>query len=355
MSTFAIGIVGSHDPMTRELSTSPFPINKVDVTKKLNNMTKRKTVEEVKEDFLKRWGDMYDYSLITEYKNNKELLPIRCRKHDVFSMSANDHLKGHGCPKCADEKTGERCRMTYEEFLKRATQVHGDTYDYSLITKENFVDSHTDVKIICQNHGFFKQTPHEHLSGRGCYWCGKKSMAQKQSLTRDEVVMRCNEIFNNKYDYSLFTKYHSKKDIIQVICPKHGAWSISVSNHLYMQSGCPHCKRSLGEEHIAQFLDRFNIKYQEQYRIKNESLLCINMYMMVDFFLPQYDIVIEYNGIQHYKESPLFDGRTFEQQQERDNAVRMYCKEHGIKLVEIPYTDFDNIESILTEELKIKT
>lgn len=349
--TFAIGIVGSHDPMTRELSTSPFPINKVDVTKKLNNMTRRKTVEEVKEDFRKRWGDLYDYSLITEYKNNKQQLPIKCRKHGEFSMSANSHLRGSGCPKCADEKTGDRCRMTLDVFLQRAKDVHGDYYDYSLITKDNFVDSHTNVEIICPIHGKFKQTPHDHLSGRGCYKCGKQSMAEKQALTRDEVVRRCNEIFDNKYDYSLFAEYHSKKDIIQVICPAHGAWSVSVDNHLYRHSGCPRCKRSLGEERIAKYLQNKGIEFKEQYRIKNEYLFCENSIMMVDFYLPSLNTIIEYNGIQHYKENSLFDARTLVQQQERDNSVRSYCKEHKITLIEIPYNEYDNIETILKREL----
>lgn len=355
ITTFALGIIGGHDPMTRELSTSPFPFNKVDVIKKLNNMTKRKTVEEVKEDFRKKWGDFYDYSLITEYKNNKQQLPIRCREHDVFPMSANDHLRGRGCPKCANERTGDRCRMTLEEFLARARDVHGDYYDYSLITNENFVDSHTQVPILCPIHGLSPQTPHDHLSGRGCYKCGKQSMARKQSLTRDEVVRRCNEIFDNKYDYSLFTEYHSKKDIIQVICPDHGAWSVSVDNHLYRHSGCPHCKRSLGEERISKYLLSNNIDFKEQYRIKNEYLFCGNTIMMVDYYLPRFNTIIEYNGIQHYKENPLFNTRTLAQQQERDNAVRYYCKEHGIKLIEIPYSDYDSIEKILAKELKINT
>jgi hypothetical protein len=69
--------------------------------------------------------------------------------------------------------------------------------------------------------------------------------------------------------------------------------------------------------------------------------------------LPDYKTIIEYNGIQHYEENAVFSTRTLEQQQERDYALRQYCKEHNIKLIEIPYTDYDNIEEILTKELKI--
>lgn len=75
---------------------------------------------------------------------------------------------------------------------------------------------------------------------------------------------------------------------------------------------------------------------------------------MVDFYLPSNNIIIEYNGIQHYKQKEYFGGdNALEKQQERDMALRQYCKEHGIKLIEIPYWDYDNIETILNKELDI--
>jgi len=75
---------------------------------------------------------------------------------------------------------------------------------------------------------------------------------------------------------------------------------------------------------------------------------------LVDFYLPSNNIIIEYNGIQHYKQKEYFGGdNALEQQQERDMALRQYCKEHNIKLIEIPYWDYDNIETILNKELDI--
>ena len=184
--TFTIEIVGGHDPANGGFSTSPFSICKVELIKKVDIMTKRKTVEEVKRDFQNKWGGRYDYSQITEYKNNKQLLPIVCHKHGAFQMSANDHLRGHGCPKCADEKTGDRCSMTLADFLRRAKEIHGERYDYSLVTEDTFTNSHTDIVIICSKHGKFKQSPNEHLSGRGCYWCGQCSRETPSMLLSTE-------------------------------------------------------------------------------------------------------------------------------------------------------------------------
>lgn len=64
------------------------------------------------------------------------------------------------------------------------------------------------------------------------------------------------------------------------------------------------------------------------------------------------NVAIEYQGEQHYRPTGfVYSEERFVHQQERDNAVRCYCNEHNIKLIEIPYTEFDNIEDILTKEL----
>ena len=78
-------------------------------------------------------------------------------------------------------------------------------------------------------------------------------------------------------------------------------------------------------------------------------------HFVVDFYIQESNVIIEYNGIQHYEPIGRFGGKeSFIQQQERDMALRQYCKEHGIRLIEIPYWDYDNIETILKKELKIK-
>ena len=53
-------------------------------------------------------------------------------------------------------------------FVEKAIKVHGDKYDYSLV---NYVDSKTKVKIVCNEHGIFEQTPSNHIQGSKCKWC----------------------------------------------------------------------------------------------------------------------------------------------------------------------------------------
>lgn len=306
---------------------------------------KRKGQEQFIIDAKQVHGDKYSYENVV-YITSKDKVNITCPTHGSFWQTPNSHLRGNGCPLCANQCIGERCRMSLEEFLSKAKRVHGDYYDYSLITNDNFTPN-KKVPIKCPIHGVFQQTYRDHLSGRGCYKCGKASMAKKQALTRDEVVARANIIFKDKYDYSLFTEYQNERKKIKVICPRHGVFEVAIKNHLYNESGCPKCKRSFGEEKISTFLNEKAIPYEEQYRIPNEFLFCNNNNLLVDFYLPKHKTIIEFNGIQHYKESPLFVERTFEQQQERDESLVRYCKEHNIRLIVISYKEYDKINEIL--------
>lgn len=130
---------------------------------------KRKSVDEVKAILKEKRGDEYDYSLITEYKNGKTKIPIVCREHGVFWQSFDNHVRfGHGCPKCGIKKYGEHQRLTTEEFIKKARDVHGEKYDYS---KTEYALSRENVTITCPEHGDFNQIARNHLMGAGCPKC----------------------------------------------------------------------------------------------------------------------------------------------------------------------------------------
>lgn len=134
----------------------------------------RKSVKQFVADAKSVHGEIYDYSQIAEYKNRRTRLPIICRTHGVFMQSANDHLQGHGCPKCADEVNAEKRSMGTAEFIRRAKAIHGDRYDYSEV---DYKSNNAYVVIICPQHGRFRQIAGSHLQGKGCSKC--KSEKQK--------------------------------------------------------------------------------------------------------------------------------------------------------------------------------
>jgi hypothetical protein len=109
-------------------------------------------------------GGRYDYSLV-EYVNNKTKIKIVCCDHGVFEQYPHHHLQGFGCPDC-----GGNGKLDTETFIKKATDKHGDKYDYSLV---DYVNTRAKVTIFCPKHGEFLQAPRNHLSGDGCPGCAK--------------------------------------------------------------------------------------------------------------------------------------------------------------------------------------
>jgi hypothetical protein len=105
-------------------------------------------------------------------------------------------------------------RLTTVQFIERAKAIHGDKYDYS---KVKYVNAHTKVKLICQIHGEFLQTPDRHLCGCDCKPCSSTTRH-----TISQFITRARKIHGNKYDYSgsVYVNSHTK---VNIMCPKRNA------------------------------------------------------------------------------------------------------------------------------------
>ena len=105
-----------------------------------------------KEDFISKaisvHGDKYDYSKV-DYVDCFTEVTIICPVHGEFQQSPHIHLQGAGCKKCSNYNN----RYTTETFIEAAREIHGDKYDYS---KVEYINSTTEVTIICPIHGEFK-------------------------------------------------------------------------------------------------------------------------------------------------------------------------------------------------------
>jgi len=129
-------------------------------------------------------------------------------------------------------------RKTTEEFIVDAYCKHGDRYNYKLVEYKN---NRIKVKIICSEHGVFKQSPNHHLSGRNCPKCGILTTKRKQQYTTKQFVKKVKSIHSKKYDYSL-VEYNNNLTKIKIICPIHGVFEQRPGDHLN-GSGCPKCKQ----------------------------------------------------------------------------------------------------------------
>lgn len=268
------------------------------------------------ENAKKLYGNNFDYSLV-DYKNAYTKIKIICQKHGEFEQFPQSHLDC-GCVLCNREN----------EFIQNAKLIHNDKYDYS---KVKYVDEYTNVKIICPIHGEFEQLPKYHIRGNGC----KKCSDDIKRLDTDKFIMRAKKIHGDKYDYSL-VEYVGAFDKVKIICPIHGVFEQKACDHI-SNRGCPFCRESLGEREIAKFLTESNIEYIRQKKFKD----CVNKSSLIfDFFLPNKNMCIEYDGIQHFIPIKYFGGEDkLKMTKKNDNIKNNYCNINNIKILRIKYNE----------------
>lgn len=138
-------------------------------------------------------------------------------------------------------------KVTTEDFIKRAREVHGDKYDYS---KTVYVAAIKNITIICPTHGEFQQRPANHLTGRGCHECGGN-----KPLTVAKFIARANAKHGYRYDYSQ-VKFNNVEDKAVIVCPEHGPFEQRVMTHL-KGFNCPKCGRKSVSAKMAHTLERF--------------------------------------------------------------------------------------------------
>lgn len=235
-------------------------------------------------------------------------------------------------------------KRTNRDFIKDAKSVHGDKYDYSRV---DYKDNKTKVCIICPEHGEFWQKYWTHITQKSnCPKCGHITGGLKKSRSSATVILkRFIKIHGDTYDYSK-VKYVDMKSNIAIICKKHGKFNQSPTNHL-SGKGCPKCKNSKGENYITSFLKINSILFECEFKFYDcKNINCLPF----DFYLPELNTCIEYDGEQHYIPKKRFGGvKGLNKIQKRDKIKTEYCKKNNIRLLRIRYDE--NIEdrlSILT-------
>lgn len=292
------------------------------------------TTEEFIDKAKKVHGDKYDYSK-ANYVNTSTPLTIICPKHGEFQQTPNGHLiAGHGCPKCADEKVANVRRMTKEEFIERAKIVHGDKYDYS---KVEYVNCDTPVNIICPKHGEFTITPYNFLNGCNCPKCANEIKAKKLALTKEEFIEKSNKLYNGKYDYSK-VDYVNNKTKVCIICPKHGEFWQTPSNHLEGHE-CPKCSNTFSnaENEIYEMVKSYCPDAVHNDKTAIEPL-------ELDIYVPSLRIGIEYNGLRWHSEEFNKDRHYHVDKLEK-------CNENDIRLIQIFEDEWLENKELIKEKI----
>ena len=231
-------------------------------------------------------------------------------------------------------------KKTTEQFIKELNEKFPDKYNCS---KVSYVNNTTKVTMICKICGFeWQARPSNLLTGYGCPYCSG------QFYNTERFIKESSEIHKDKYDYSI-TRYFKMREKVKIICPAHGMFEQIAENHL-KGHGCKKCIRSKGEGYIMSFLDKNKIYYEHNKSFKD---LKDKKKLSYDFYIPSKNLLIEFNGNQHYEQRVEYH-KTYHEflvQKHHDWLKRKYARGNNIKLLTIPYWEFDNMKNILIENV----
>ncbi len=294
------------------------------------------------------YGDSYEFE-DNCYVNMNSKVTFTCKQHGRKTQWANHLLRGVGCPDCSSS------RINYEDFVKRAIEVHEGKYSYPKEMKQ----SKAGIQIICKVHGEFFQRANHHVKGAGCNSCHKErglislddfeqllstlthgefSLVTKdfprkgnsiviakcsrhgeisktvkhwldktgcrhcyyesKKLTLSELKRRAFEAWRGLYQYD-WSKSLDGSGFIYPICSHHGVFKVRSDLHFLGGGGCPDCsQRSYGEVLIKKALDELGETYIREWTghgIRSQK----GRLLLYDFYLPSRKILIEFDGVQH--------------------------------------------------------
>lgn len=295
------------------------------------------------DEFVKEMYEKHpNIEILSEYIKASEKISCRCKICGyIWSATARSLSHGTGCMQCGYESMKKKVRKSHQIFVEELQEINSN-----IILLEEYINNYTKIKVKCKicNHEW-NPFPTGLLSGHGCPECSRYNIMLSENEFFDRINFCSNNtiIIHNSYN-GLLLDYVCE-------CKKCGNIWETKGAHLIRGHACPKCKSSRGERIICSILDNHKIEYYFQksfYELKGVG----NKPLSYDFYIPKYNLLIEFQGIQHDITNDFFGGeKQFKIQQEHDKRKREYAKQNNINLLEIWYYDIDNIESILLQKI----
>lgn len=368
---------------------------------------KRKIFESLKKeisDIIK--GEYKDFSILKMYRDSKNnYIDIRhdCGREKRLSFNDVRNRKVK-CVECSGIYTNVEDRK--EKFIKQVKDLTNN--DYKVLGE--YVNAHTFIEMVHKECGTtFRVTPNKFIShNQRCPVCTKIRRIEESRFSQDEITNLFNELGDGEYtilgEYKgtdkLLTIKHNTCDFIWDVyptnfihhnsrCPKcsghymdtnifkeklkeqygdeytvlseyEGSNNNIIIHHnkcnysfqtkpanIISGSGCTYCSSSKNEKEMFRVLYKNNIVFEKEkhfYNFTTEN----GVYYRYDYYLPEYNTLIELDGEQHFRPIEFFGGEEyFKQRVFYDNMKDKYAKDNNIQLIRVPYWEFDNMEGIV--------
>ena len=203
-------------------------------------------------------------------------------------------------------------KLTTEKFVGKAKLTHLNKFTYDKVI---YVNNSTKVIITCPIHGDFLQTPSDHLMKYGC----KRCASDKGRWTTKDFIYKAQQVHGDLYDYSE-VNYINTSTKVSIICPKHGKFDQTPNAHVSQGKGCKKCKNTRGENQIYVWLTHHNFTNFVCEKTFDECKSPKGVKLRYDFYLPSHNLLIEYDGAQHF--GPSAFGRNMSPELQQSNYTR---------------------------------
>lgn len=304
-------------------------------------------------------------------------IQVRCKKHNIVGTPTVQRflVRGYMCKECTSEYNSKRFKSKKEEIYSKILDFKKESnYDFSSVLEENSTIEDSEnpkIKIICKNHGPFYRNLRTILSLNSPCICPEcledKKLDEKTDRYLNNIKKTIEERNNCGFDFDFVGFHNSVSTInntaIDIKCNKHGTIT---STYLYnfvsnISLGCKECANELmssvpENKCYYYLLNEFSdLTIKRQHKIEHNHIYdsgeFSNRSLYVDFYIPEINSIIEYNGEQHYKFIKLFykTEKEFIEQINRDSYLRNYCRANKINLLVLPYVDKDRLEDIIHE------
>ena len=300
--------------------------------KEARKKAKIKTNEGFKKEVYDLVGN--EYTFLDAYQGASIKLNVKHNKcNSVYRVTPAHFLSGCRCPYCASIAR----KKTDTQFKQEVKNLVGGEY----VFLDKYVNSNTKIRVKHNKCGhIYKVKPNAFLNASHCPYCSETARKTDEQFKQEVFNLVGNE-------YTFLEPYVNADTKIRVKHNKCGN-VYEVRPYSFLEGyGCPYCNTSKGEILITKILDMFNIKYE--YQKTFDDLRDINL-LSYDFYIPDQNILIEYQGRQHYEPVDIFGGKKqFSIQQKHDQMKSDYAKKHGYNLIAVPYTEdtFSKIKKYL--------
>lgn len=271
-----------------------------------------------------------------------------CGKIQTISAYRLLHNNLH-CRFCKNGRMSKQLSHPLDRMLKELDAVHHGNITYV----SGYKNKITECKFRCSICGHIWDAKPTMLIAKryGCPKC-----KEINSITPLAVMK------NNLYDAHLgritYVSGYSKMDSMATFkCEDCGSiFDATPKGLIHRKQGCRICSQSNGEKYVMSWLEdnigRESFDIQKRFKgLKGVG----GGNLSYDFYIPSLNLCIEYQGEQHYRPVKFYSGqdskKNFKKQQEHDRRKRQYCIDNDIKLLEIKYTEFGNINNILKENI----